>query len=363
MIKFSPKNRLNVFLVVLTSIVTSHAFAQTSNQLAANINAFLSTLSKAEQNAATFKFEDTLRTKWTNLPVGIAKRPGIRYGDLSEESKIHFHDILTTVFSSQGYLKTNNIMHLDDYLLEVYAIAHSKKLMNDADFEELKTLNWGHGNYYISIWGNPELDENWALKFEGHHLSLNITSVNGTMAITPFFLGTDPALVRFTQNAGIRSMSKEEDYGLELFNMLSEAQKTKAIISDQFPRDIITAPGKPQRLTSFQGIKGSALNNEQKEQFQYLILEYLRNFEREKAGQYINKIHNNGVDEIYFGWIGGNKRMTNHYYVINGPDFLIEYDNAGWIYNGDHIHTIFRDKKDDFGDDLLKTHYLQHKHN
>ena len=144
--------------------------------------------------------------------------------------------------------------------------------------------------------------------------------------------------------------------------MFSPEQKDKAIISDEFPEDIFTAPGKIQRLTTFQGIKGDELNDAQKKQLEYLIMEYFRNFERDKTGYYHDKLLNNGVHEIYFGWIGGNERVSNHYYVINGPDFLIEYDNAGWVYEGDHIHTIFRDKSDDFSEDILKAHYLQHKH-
>ena len=338
------------------------SYGQSSDNLTKAINNFQSTLNNEELKLASFQFEDSLRTKWTNLPVGLAERNGIRYGDLREESKIRFHDILTNIFSSQGYLKTTNIMHLDDYLLEIYEIAHANELINDQVISQLRTFKWGQGSYFISIWGDVLEDAVWGFKFEGHHITLNLTSVDGQLSITPLFLGTDPALVRVTKNAGMRPLSKEEDYGLELFNMFTPEQKNKAIISDEFPEDIITAPGKLKRLTTFQGIKGDELSEKQKKQLEYLIMEYLRNFERDKVGSYLDRLNKNGIDEIYFGWIGGNKRVSNHYYVINGPDFLIEYDNAGWIYEGDHIHTIFRDKSDDFGEDILKTHYLQHKH-
>lgn len=351
------------FLFALCILVfCSEVFCQSSSELGETINAFLATLTADEEEQASYEFNDSLRTQWTNLPLGLAERPGIRYGDLSETSKIQFHHILTTLFSSQGYLKTNNIMHLDDYLLEIYEIAHQRGQMNEETIQQLRSLNWGHGNYYVSVWGAPKPDENWAFKFEGHHISLNVTSVDGLLSTTPLFFGSDPALVRVTQFAGIRPLSKEEDYGLELFHMLSPEQQSVAVFSKDFPRDIITAPGEPQRLTEFQGIKGSALTDPQKQQLKYLILEYLTNFERERSGYYMDKLMKGGVDNIYFGWIGGKQRETNHYYVIHGPDFLIEYDNAGWIYEGDHIHTIFRDKRDDFGEDLLKTHYRQHQH-
>ena len=180
--------------------------------------------------------------------------------------------------------------------------------------------------------------------------------------MAPLFLGTDPALVRETQFAGIRSLAKEEDYGLELMNLLTEAQREKAVISDEVPGDIITSPGNENRLAEYQGIKGSELTAEQRLQLEFIILEYLGNFERAKKEYYQKLVHARGLDEVYFGWIGGTERVTDHYYVINSPDILIEYDNVGWIYRGDHIHTIFRDKKNDFAEDLLRKHYLEHKH-
>ena len=198
-------------LAICILIVNAAAVGQSSAQLGETINAFLSTLNADEQQQASYDFNDSLRTQWTNLPLGLAERPGIRYGDLTEASKIRFHDILTTLLSSQGYLKTNNIMHLDDYLLEIYEIAHEKGQMNDETIKILRSLDWGHGNYYVSVWGVPQPEENWAFKFEGHHISLNVTSVDGELSTTPLFLGTDPALVRVTQYAGIRPLSKEEE--------------------------------------------------------------------------------------------------------------------------------------------------------
>ena len=354
--------RVNTLLIfALLSFAT--AFSQTVADLTKSTNAFLETLSPNELKAVSYPFTDSLRLKWTNLPVGMEKRPGVRYGDLSSESKIKFHDILTTIFSSQGYLKTHNIMSLDDYLINLKEIELDHSDMDKTQMmDEMENLEWGFGNYYVSVWGQPANEGSWGLKFEGHHLSLNITVVKGELRVTPFFLGTDPVLVRETQFAGLRPMSKEEDYGLELFNMLTENQKSTATISNDFPKDIITSPSGPQRLTTYEGIKGSDLTDKQKTQLKYLILEYLRNFERERAGDYINNIQTNGVENIYFGWIGGDIHDSFHYYIINGPDFLIEYDNAGYFHKGDHIHTIFRDKKDDFGEDLLKEHYQKEKH-
>ena len=77
-----------------------------------------------------------------------------------------------------------------------------------------------------------------------------------------------------------------------------------------------------------------------------------------KSSKYLNQLKESGFDTIYFAWNGNYEPNTEHYYIIHSPDFIIEYDNK----SGNHIHAIWREKSNDFGEDILKTHYLQHKH-
>ncbi|MEX2467161.1 MAG: DUF3500 domain-containing protein, partial [Gemmatimonadota bacterium] len=45
---------------------------------------------------------------------------------------------------------------------------------------------------------------------------------------------------------------------------------------------------------------------------------------------------------------------ASHYYRVQGPTFLIEYDNTQ---NGaNHIHSVWREFEGDFGRDLLRDH-------
>lgn len=346
----------------LIFLVTSNGLSQTSEEIVDITKEFLNTLSQEELQTMRFNFESSLRTKWTNLPVGIAKRPGKKYGDLSEKSKIKLHHFLTTILSSQGYLKTTSIMHLDDVLNQVYETFHKRRLISDEEHKEIKALNWNYNNYYVAIWGAPNLKEPWGLKLEGHHISINLSVVGDKYSITPLFLGTDPAEVTVTKYAGLRVLSKEEDYGLLLINSMTENQKRIATLSMEVPSDIITNPESAQRITEYQGIKGKELTQTQKDILELLIKEYINNLEHQKADEYLEKIHNSGFENIYFAWIGSYERRKPNYYIINGPDFIIEYDNVGFQKDGNHIHSIWREKQNDFGEDILKTHYLQHKH-
>lgn len=342
---------------------TLNLSGQTVGKIYSQTIDFMNTLSPDQLQEATYPMDDTLRTKWTNLPVGLAPRPGIRYGDLSDESRIKFHHVLITLFSSQGYLKTTSIMHLDDILNELYTTEYEEKNINEELYQELMDLNWGYGNYYISIWGMPEPIGDWGLKFGGHHISINLTVAGNDFSLTPLFLGTDPSEVHSSKYAGLRVLSKEEDYGFRLINSLSDEQKSIATLSIEVPGDIITNPSNKNRLVEYSGIKAEQLNKGQKKLLENLIMEYVNNLEHEKAHEYADKIYNAGIDNIYFAWIGSYEPQKKHYYIINGPDFLIEYDNVGFFKNdGNHIHTIWREKGNDFGEDLLKSHYEQHKH-
>jgi len=349
-------------LIILLIVRVNSMFCQTSEEIFNEANKFLNTLNQDELKQISLRFEDTLRIKWTNLPVGLAKRNGIRYGDLSEESKIRFHHILTTLFSSQGYLKTTSIMNLDDILNIVYKEVYARKLISDELYEEIKALDWDYENYFVAIWGKPDKTDPWGLKFEGHHISINLTVTGNKYSLTPLFLGTDPAEVTITRYAGLRVLSKEEDYGLLLVNSLSEKQKVIATLSQDVPGDIITNPNSSQRINEYQGIKASELSKEQKELLKMIIKEYINNLEHDKAHEYLEKINKSGIDEIYFAWIGSYEIRKPNYYVINGPDFIIEYDNVGFQKDGNHIHSIWREKGNDFGEDILRTHYLEHKH-
>lgn len=326
------------------------------------VHRFLNTLNEEELKKTSFTFKDSLRQKWTNLPVGLVPRPGIRYGDLSDQSRLTFHRVLSALLSSQGYLKLTSIMQLDDILNVLYQEAFDQGKIKKDDFTEIQNLKWDHGNYYISVWGQPQGQEPWGLSFGGHHIALSCTVMGNKVSLSPLFIGTDPAEVKSSKYAGWRVLSKEEDYGFMLVNMLTEDQKSKAILKQEVPGDIITNPNSSQRISEYYGIVAREFNEAQQSLLEILIQEYIHNFEHAFAHDLYSRILKTGLDKIHFAWVGSLENNKPHYYIIHGPDFLIEYDNMGFQHDGNHIHAILREKGNDFGEDILKKHYLESKH-
>lgn len=335
-------------------------FAQTPETITISTNEFLETLTQEELQKIGNEFSDTMRLKWTNLPVGLAPRMGVQYGMLSDSSKIRFHHLLTTILSSQGYLKVTSIMQLDDILNTLYQNAFDRGEINQEHLTGIQNLKWSYNNFYISVWGDVKKASPWGLNFGGHHISINMTVTKNSVSLSPFFLGTDPSEVKSGKYSGLRILSKEEDYGFILLNFLTEKQKKKALLSKEVPRDIVTNPNSIQRIKDYYGISAKEMNGDQRAVLELLIQEYTHNFDHNLAHRLYEKIIKNGIEKVYFAWIGSMVRDSPHYYIIHGPDFIIEYDN--YPNHGNHIHIILREKGNDFGEDILKAHYENSEH-
>ena len=321
---------------------------------------FISSLDPLQKKSALLAFDDTARIKWNNLPVGLRARAGISIGNLNDAQRILLHRILSVSLSSQGYLKATSVMHLDNLIMMYYDSLFYKDKIDSSELKELEGLKWSHRNYFLAFFGSPS-DSNWAYKIEGHHLSINFTFSKNKLSVTPLFLGADPAEYRVSEYAGWRILGQEEDLGVKLVNMLSPAQQKKATMSMDVPMDIITSAESGKRLIDYWGLRGGEMNKEQLAVLKYIVREFVFNLEYEKAMAEYDKIMKAGIDKVYFAWIGPYNESEPHYYILNGPTFLIEFDNRGFG-NGNHIHCIWREKGNEFGEDVLKEHYLSEKH-
>ncbi len=353
--------------LLLVLLISCHGFSGFSQENAQEIKktalTFIDSLTTLQKKRALLDFGDSARTQWNNLPVGLRPRVGINMGSLSDDQRKLVHRILSASLSSQGYLKATSIMHLDNLLNMYVDTLYQRKEMNEKTHQFMVDLKWSHQNFYLAFFGNPQTDTSWGYKLEGHHLSLNFTFNHNQLSITPMFVGTDPAEYPILEYAGWRVLGKEEDLGLKLIDMMSPAQKKKATMTTEVPEDIITSAESGKRLVDNWGIKGSELNAPQQEIVRQMIREFVFNLSYEKAVTEYDKILKAGISNLYFGWIGAYKEKEPHYYVINGPTFLIEFDNNGGPRKvANHIHAIWREKGNEYGEDVLKKHYMaEHK--
>jgi len=197
---------------------------------------------------------------------------------------------------------------------------------------------------------------------EGHHLSLNFTLTGGDkISATPSFLGTNPAEVKEGPRKGLRVLAAEEDLARTLVKSLNDEQKKGAILTNVAPKEIITAAERKVKPLETAGISASTLTHGQSEMLMNLIKEYVQRHRPDVAEVDLKKIHHAGIEKIHFAWAGGLERGEGHYYRIQGPTFLMEYDNTQD--NNNHIHAVWRDFENDFGEDLLRRHYDQPPHN
>jgi hypothetical protein len=98
----------------------------------------------------------------------------------------------------------------------------------------------------------------------------------------------------------------------------------------------------------------SAMNPSQRDQLMKVLDAYAGLMAADIAADRMAKVKAAGIEKIGFAWAGSIERGQKHYYRVQGPTFLIEFDNSQ--NDGNHVHSIWRDFNGDFGRDLLREH-------
>lgn len=302
---------------------------------------FLAALTPEQQAKAALEFKNEERVNFNFVPM---PRKGLPVVEMTSAQRQLASVLLNSALSHRGYFKAVTIMSLDQILhdLENQAPRRNPDL------------------YYFSVFGTPGQDV-WGYRVEGHHLSLNFTARGeAVLASTPSFFGSNPAEVRTGPRAGLRVLANEDDLGRQLVKSLDARQRAVAIYSTNAPSDIIT--GNKRKATRLEplGIAATDLTPPQREILTSLIKEYTGRCRQELAAADWAKIEQAGWDKVHFAWAGGLEPGMGHYYRVQGVTFLLEYDNTQ--NNANHIHAVWRDLENDFGDDLLKRHYEQTPH-
>lgn len=307
--------------------------------------ALIQSLDGQQQEKALYKFDDEERKNWHFVPK---VRGGLPLREMQDQQKQLTMQLLQTALSDQGIEKAEGIFQLERVLQELENLPYE----NDRRNPEL---------YYVAFFGVPGGDTPWGWRFEGHHLSLNFSSVDQALSITPAFMGSNPAIVRSGTYEGTQVLKAEQELGRELVHLLSPEQAGKAILPDPAPADIFTFVQQKVELDEYAGLPVREFTGAQRAKLETLLGVYLNNMKAEIAAEQWEKLQNSGLEKLYFAWMGGTEPGDPHYYRIHGPTLLIEYDN---VQNGNnHIHTVWRDLTNDFGEDILRAHYAHgHKH-
>ncbi len=339
--------RLTFAAALLLAYVGANAIAsaRTASVMSKAAEKWLGSLSAEQKQQASFAFDSDERLRWHFVPNEQHPRKGVQIKEMSEAQRALAYDLLKTGLSARGYTTATAIMQLEKILVSVEG--PNRRFPRD------------HEAYFFSVFGTPGDKKAWGWRFEGHHVSVRFDLVNGDLtSSTPSFFGTNPAEVRVdvpgAAPKGTRVLGIEEDAGRALLDSLDEEQKKTAIVTTTAPGEMLTSNKLQADPQSPLGLKASAMTKAQREKLMALIDVYAGFMVPDIASERLAKLKKAGLDEIAFAWAGETEKGKKHYYRLQGPTFLVEYDNVQ--NDGNHIHSVWRDFNGDFGRDLLREH-------
>ena len=321
-----------------------HEHSPATAAMAEAARQWLDSLSPEQQAKATFHYLDGERQFWYYPPLN---RHGLPLRDMNPEQRELAYALMAATLDDTAYQRAA-------------AIIQHELILGPLEEEE-GTAGWDRNPmlYYWTVFGEPGGADPWGWRVEGHHVSLHF-SVWGdeVTAVTPFFLGANPAEVPKGPQQGLRILGYREDLAIELMASLDDGQRAKAIIHDKAPWDIPTYNSSKAAVHNDEGLAGYEMNGAQQELLLALITEYVNQVRTEVAREKLDAIRREGVDNFRLVWAGGTDRSRDHYYRIHGGNFIVEFDN---IQNGaNHIHSVWRDVENDFAQDVLRDHRLMY---
>jgi hypothetical protein len=323
-------------VLVLAGLVPAARAHDAAADMAEAAQAFLAALSGDQRAKASFDLGAEVREDWHFIPKDT--RPGLQLKEMDQAQRHLAYALLGSGLGTDGFVKTTTVMSLEQILRE---------MENAPDRRDPE-------KYYFSIFGKPEAAGTWGWRCEGHHCSVNFTVVAGRLSGTPNFLGANPGEVKSGPRAGLRVLAEEEEAGRTLVKHLNDDQKKIAILPGDAPADILTAAQRTIEPLTPGGLAAGTMTVEQKALLRDVISVYLNRARPELAAAEWKQIEDAGFDAVHFVWMGGEERGQPHYYRVQGPTFLLEYDNTQ---NGaNHPHAVWREFKGDFGRDFLAEH-------
>ena len=332
--------RVQLRFCLLTALLLMMAYRGMGQDVRTAAANFLATLDEDQKAKASYTYTDDERFNWSFVP---RTRHGLPFEAMNAVQRTAAMSLLKASLSDQGYAKATGIFGLE-------AILRGLEGRNeDDDYRNPQ-------KYYFTIFGMPSSQEPWGWRIEGHHLSLNFSSVEGLIeSSTPSFMGANPAKVRRGPDTGKQVLQQESDLGFLLVNSFSDEQLKTVVFSARALPEIVTGNDREARSLEPKGIPYTEMNENQRTTLMRLLDVYVRNYQLGFSRKLMDKIVKSGVHNLSFAWAGSMQPGAGHYYRIQGPMLLIEYDNTQ--NNANHVHTVVRDLTNDFAEDILKEHY------
>jgi uncharacterized protein DUF3500 len=294
-------------------------------------------------------------TRWSNLPVGIVPRAGLRLGDLDATQAAAARRVFQTVLSACGLKLLDDVRRADDFLTPADA----------------RHLGWSGENYYLSVLGDPSAKAPWMLQLGGHHLAYNFTFNGRQPGATPLFFGTEP--IRF-ELRGVEYEPLDAQSRAMRDLATAVAAHPEARLSGTFTDvvkgvQMIAVPGKmptggvdsgfPQTYptgSSDRGVAYSKLSVGQQALVRAALHSYA-SLPGDAISDPLVKVYESAaaLQQTYVGFSGATDLSARGSYVrIDGPRIWMEFVVQPAVGNSaeNHYHALWRDKQADYGGEV-----------
>ena len=315
-----------------------------ARQMAEASSRFLDSLGPDQKAKATFDYLDGERIFWYYPPMN---RHGLALRDMEPGQRELAYAVMASGLTADSYQKAKLIIEHEAVLGPLEKEQGMVTFVRDPEL------------YYFTVFGDPSGADPWGWRVEGHHVSLHFSIWGGkVISMTPFFFGANPAEVRNGPKSGLRILGARQDMALELMNSLDAGQRSKALLYDDAPYDILTYNSSKAVFPGEQGLKAAKMSETQKGMLKTLVAEYVNQVRSDLAEQKLAELEEEGYDRLHWAWAGPAKAGAKHYYRIHGGNFVIEYDNRQ--NDANHIHSVWRDVENDFASDVMREHLLMY---
>jgi hypothetical protein len=242
--------------------------------------AFLAELDERQRGAATRPFDDDDARRW--IEYRPEPRPGLSLAEMGLATRKAAHRLLATGLSPSAFAQAMAVLALEEVL----------------DRQEHGTMRRHSADYQVIVFGTPG-DDRWAWRFEGHHLSVTMTVVDGVVSPAPVFLGANPARVDLAGRPVLRPLGIEEDLGRELLLALSPAARRKAVVARAAPGDVRSATRPAATPLEPAGVARTDLRLSERSMLDQLVAAYLERLPDALARPLADRL-----GETHFAWEG-----------------------------------------------------------